>query len=213
MRIVVIDNTGASAAMSSFLAPRQTLSSIYMSTIPVIPFLGSKRYHLELIRQNLPTAWNRCTAKYIEPFCGSAVVFQYLNPKRAIVSDASPFLMCMFRCLKHDKSRFLKALAQLYQTNSVELYQSCKTKVLTSSDEFERAAMFAYLQKTSLYSFTCPRMDHTAFRGAYKSTGKAIKLELSAWEALAGKLAQKAVELVESDFESIMDAASAGDFL
>ncbi len=74
---------------------------------PVIPYLGSKRNHLKLIANNLPPAWNSNGNTYLEPFLGSGIVFQYLKPKNAVVSDMSPFLMCMWECLRENSEVFL----------------------------------------------------------------------------------------------------------
>ena len=186
-------------------------------TKPLLPFLGTKRHHLQFIADNLPPKWDKDKHRYIEPFLGSGVVFQYIDPKRAVVSDASPYLMCMYKCLKEDHVKFVKTLTRLYQANSQVLHDQCKVQIMKDTDPYERAAMFAYLQKTSLYSFACPRMDKTAFRGAYKNVGKScgqpIPLDESAWTNFALRVRQPDVDLIETDFEATMDMAKTGDFL
>lgn len=185
---------------------------------PLLPFLGTKRHHLDLISDSLPPPWkspHKQGYKYIEPFLGSGIVFQHINPEIALISDASPYVMCMFQSLKLDRKRFLDRLEILYQNNSQMLYNACKTRIMEGVDPFDKGSLFAYLQRCSLYSFTCPRMDLKSFRGTYKTSleSKVLFVERKNWNDFADMLCAPQVQMVESDFESIIDQANHGDFL
>ncbi len=86
---------------------------------------------------------------------------------------------------------------------------------MSCTDKYATGAMFAYLQKTSLFSFACPRMDCTAFRGAFRHRKVVAPLEVTTevWQSLAEQLQSPTVVLLKSDFEATMDRAKRGDFI
>lgn len=178
----------------------------------IIPYLGNKRNHVETIVNHLPHGWDPATNRYIEPFLGTGVVFQNICPLRAILSDSSPFVMNVHRFLKDDSVKFLERLSDLYAKNSKELYLACQRDIL-NQDPFTQAIMYAYLQRTSLYSFACPRTDLSGFRGCYKSTGKPLRVLVEVWQRMSRALNQGDVNLITGDFEKTMRLAEKGDFL
>lgn len=182
----------------------------------VMPYMGSKRIHLDFIESHLPRNWKRTKNYYLEPFLGSGVVFHHINPVNAVIADASPYLVCLFKCLQQDVHRFLECLQRLCDGNSLTQYNQCKKDIMTATDKWVVAASFVYVHQASLYSFACPRIDLSEFRGTYKSNrGPARSLPLSRekWMILASVLMNPGVRLLESDFEPVMNQAQAGDFL
>ncbi len=178
----------------------------------VVAYMGSKRNHLDFIERNLPPKWER----YLEPFLGSGIVFHHINPRHAVIADASPYLVSLFRCLQQDVQRFITSLRELYDRNSLAQYNQSKKDIMKDKDPFRVAASFVYVHRTSLYSFACPRIDLSEFRGTYKNNrGKPrpIQLESEKWIALGQALSKPGVTLIESDFEPIIDQARKGDFL
>ncbi len=183
---------------------------------PVFAYIGSKRAHLDFIESHLPPAWDRVKHRYFEPFLGSGIVFHHINPLNAVIADASPYLVCLYRCLQQDVQRFLKSLRQLYDGNSLDQYNQSKKDIMTEKDAFKVAASFVYVLRTSLYSFACPRIDSSEFRGTYKNNrGLPVPLELDCdkWLRFARVLRKQGVTLIESDFELVMDQAQKGDFV
>lgn len=184
-------------------------------TKPVLPYLGTKRHHLQFIQDNMPVEWSGSAnaGTYIEPFLGSGVVFQHINPDRAILSDSSQYVMGLHVCIQKDVDRILWELKVLYDADSPELYKKCKVALMESPDEFKRAAMFAYVQKASLFSFACPRADGTAFRGSYRPYKGKMKLDDEVWKSFARKLGGANISLLQNDFATVMDLSTAGDFM
>ena len=60
---------------------------------PLIRYPGGKRRLLVFFQDYLPIL-DFSDGRYIEPFVGSGAVFFYLQPKRAILSDINPALIC-----------------------------------------------------------------------------------------------------------------------
>jgi site-specific DNA-adenine methylase len=65
---------------------------------PFLRWAGSKRQLLPILREYLPIT----SARYVEPFCGSACLFFDLEPKKALLGDINPELISTLRAVKRD---------------------------------------------------------------------------------------------------------------
>jgi DNA adenine methylase len=186
-----------------------------MPTDSLFPWVGNKKKHLQLIKENLPTGWNQEKKKYVEPFLGSAVVFQELRPPRAIINDKSTHLMDIYRSMQQDAHSFHAMLKDLYKNNCEELHTLCKKEVVTTKSLLERSAKFLYLLRTSLYSFVCLKKDGSSFTCCYREStgGRELKVKDEVYWDLSKVLSGTNVKLFNEDFSSIIDKAQEGDFL
>ena len=61
----------------------------------------------------LSAYWGEGHKRYIEPFAGSACLFFYLQPKRAILGDINADLIATYREVQDNLSEVLVSLGQL----------------------------------------------------------------------------------------------------
>lgn len=179
----------------------------------LFPWVGNKKFYLEFIRSHLPPKWNREVNGYVEPFLGSGIVFTYLKPQKAIVSDRSTYLMDIFKCMKANPKKLYDQVKTLYDQNGKETHVAVKEKICQTRSKYLKAAMFWYLLKTSLYSFVCLKRDGTGFTCCYKSTGKPIQMKNDLFYETSRLLRQPQVEVVAADFQEVMCKAEKGDFI
>jgi DNA adenine methylase len=178
----------------------------------IIPYLGTKRKHIEFILNMLPIDWNKTEATYIEPFLGSGIVFQNIRPNSAILSDASPYLMGVFQSLQASPETFLQQLKDVYRKNSRDAHAQNKLDIMKVDDVVVRSALYAFLQRTTLFSFTYPKRDGLSFSGSYNSTGKPLAVDEDLWKDMAEALSGDTM-LLTGDFADTMDMAKPGDLL
>lgn len=111
---------------------------------PVAPFLrwaGSKRHRLPFLR----SFWSSDHSRYVEPFAGSAALFFYLRPRRALLSDLNAELIQAFDSVAAEPEQVSRELSRL-RTGSDHYYRirALEPKRLTSA---ARAARFIYLNR------------------------------------------------------------------
>ena len=70
-----------------------------MTIINFLRYPGSKRRMLGFLRPHLPTAAT-LQGRYVEPFVGGGAVFFMLGPSQALLSDANPDLIDLYRGIK-----------------------------------------------------------------------------------------------------------------
>jgi DNA adenine methylase len=179
----------------------------------LFPWVGNKKFYLNFIESHLPPKWNKDKHMYIEPFLGSAIVFTFIRPKKAIISDNSAYLMDIFKCMKSNSPKLYDEVKKLYDSNGKETHSTVKNVICSTRSKYARSAMFWYLLKTSLYSFVCPKADGTAFTCCYKSTGKPIQMKDALFYDTCKLLQQPQVQVLNSDFEELLNKAKKGDFL
>jgi DNA adenine methylase len=179
----------------------------------LFPWVGNKKFYVDFIRNHMPPGWNPKKHRYIEPFLGSGVIFAHLQPKKAILSDISPYLMTIFAAMKGNPDELYKEVAALYKRNSEETHRKVKSDICQTKDGIKRAAMFWYLLKTSLFSFVCPTANGKAITCCYKSTGKPLPMKNALFTYMSKLLQSKEVYILHEDFAPVIRKANKGDFL
>ena len=110
---------------------------------PFMKYTGSKRKLAKWICSNIDLSGKRL----VEPFCGSAAVTLFLEPKKAWLNDISPFVIDIFSAIKTDPIRFHKILDDIhtpiyYETdeNKVkEAYLAIRSEYYNDTDLISRA--------------------------------------------------------------------------
>jgi len=179
----------------------------------LFPWVGNKKFYLDFIESHLPPKWNKDKNTYIEPFLGSAIVFTFLRPRAAIISDCSTYLMDIFKCMKSNQKLLYSEVKKLYDANGKETHSLVKSTICQTRSKYLKSAMFWYLLKTSLYSFVCPKADGTAFTCCYKSTGKPMQMKDELYADTCKLLQQPSVQILDEDFEVPMSKGKKGDFI
>ncbi len=93
--------------------------------------------------------------RFVEPFCGSASMFFYLNPKRSWINDVNEELVEFYRTLQIGYKPIMFHLVKHHidkQDGKISYSQFQKLKKeWEPKDEFEKAAKFFLLNRSSYY--------------------------------------------------------------
>lgn len=76
---------------------------------PLIKWPGGKSSEIEYIKDIVPRNYER----YVEPFCGGAAVYFYLEPNKAIINDISQNLTSFYKLIKEEDLSFKSYMYEL----------------------------------------------------------------------------------------------------
>ncbi len=176
------------------------------ATFAVYPFLkwaGGKRWLVQCHRELFAVRYRR----YIEPFAGSAAVFYYLQPSRAILSDTNRDLIETYRSVRDDWRSVYLALEQHRERHSKHHYYRVRGHV--PEDPAARAARFIYLNRTcwnGLY-----RVNRQGRFNVPVGSKTAVFLPTDDFEAVSDAL--RSAEVLCSDFEPVVNMSGKGDLV
>jgi DNA adenine methylase len=183
-------------------------------TAPLLKWAGGKRQlRSELVRR-LPTGWGT----YFEPFIGGGALLVELADRgklgRAVAGDKNPELVNLYRVVKNDPDRLIRALSDGKFRNDDESFRKLRAEfnslIGTRKRPVDRAALLLYLNKHSYNG-----LWRVNSRGRYNVPfGKYARLSLPAPQSLhAFSRMLHDVELIHADFSRIVRTAGAGDFV
>lgn len=109
-----------------------------------LKWAGGKYGLIEDIRQHLPDG-----NKLIEPFVGAGSVFLNTNYKRYLLNDINPDLITLYKTLQHSAERYIEDAESLFiaKNNDPERYYEVRQEFNESTDGYQRAVMFLYLNR------------------------------------------------------------------
>ena len=172
---------------------------------PITPFLkwpGGKRWAAPVL---VPLMRGHLRSRYFEPFLGGGAVFFRMRPGMALLSDINLDLVNVYRSVRDLPGRVLGILKRMPVT---EQYYYQLRRVRLSSDA-GNAARFLFLNRTAfggIYRLNALGQFNVPFgRERTPEILWARRLVERASSALQG------VDVVQSDFESVMDQAGPGD--
>lgn len=169
-----------------------------------VRWAGSKKALLPVLREYWETSFSR----YIEPFCGSACLFFDLEPKKALLGDINSELIHSYRALSTDPERVIGALKK--QRKSKANYYRLRAQDPSRLSTIDRAARFFFLNR---FAFNAIYRTNRAgvFNVPYGDPKSSIKFDNGVLRSAATLLER--AKLLNSDFESVLDRAKAGDFV
>lgn len=173
---------------------------------PLIPFLkwaGGKRWFVQKYSDLLPSEFNR----YIEPFLGGGSVFFHLKPKHAILGDLNKDLVAAYTAIKEDPDSLTKALKKHKNLHSDEYYYQVRARNPTS--DIGRAARFIYLNRTCFNGIY--RVNLKGKFNVPRGSKNTVILDSDDFLALSDQL--KSAQIVNSDFEVLIETAKSGDLV
>lgn len=182
-----------------------------MSRKTLFPWIGSKRKNAGFLCEMLPKAWDSSVKKYFDPFLGSGSMFFAVQPERAILGDNHKYISCIYRALVQNSDELLDFLKEYSAKSSTELYESIKSQVVSTDSDVERAAMYWYLLKCSLFSAPRERADGKGMVCSRTLTPR--KFDWDHINKCRELLSSPLVLFGEQGFESTLETASAGDFV
>lgn len=177
-----------------------------MQKLELAPFLkwaGGKRW----LTSSQTAIFDVSFERYIEPFLGSGAVFFRLRPEKAILSDKNKELIATYQAVKDRPDLVVRYLRKYQAQHSAAYYYDVRSSRPRS--RFMNAAKFIYLNRTcwnALY-----RVNLKGEFNVPVGTKNSVLLETDNF-SLASDMLQ-GVDLIESDFEDVIDQSGVGDFL
>ncbi|WP_373695689.1 DNA adenine methylase [Stenotrophomonas sp. C1657] len=170
---------------------------------PVLRWAGSKQRLIPALVRAAPKAFNR----YFEPFSGSAALFFAMRPRLATLSDSNRDLINFYIQMRRAPMDMFEVTSSLGQ--NLDEYLSVRQRFNQESDNFTRACLFYYLNRT-------------CFNGLFRTNKQGgfnvpMGSKLPNWPSVAQFMtcahALEGVDLIFSDYESVIDRAKHRDFL
>ena len=178
---------------------------------PFIQWVGGKREMIPQYEKFIPKKFNN----YFEPFLGGGAMFFYLQPNKAILSDNNKELIRTYEGVRDNPEEVIKLLKELRSKHSKELFMKIrnidrKINIFANLHNSEIAARMIYL-------------NQTCFNGLYRVNqqsqfnvpiGSSLNRLICDEHTIrsASKILKK-ITIQESDFETVVKKAQAGDFI
>lgn len=170
---------------------------------PFLKWAGGKRWLTAKIQDYMPQSYNN----YFEPFLGSGAVFFSLTPSSSVLADINPHLILTYNAIKEDHVAVYERLIEHSENHNTKYYYHIRSKEY--ADRFDLAARFIYLNRTCFNGIY--RVNQKGkFNVPIGSKDKVI-LDTDDFESIAECL--KNAEILQSDFEIIINRAQTGDLV
>lgn len=170
---------------------------------PFLKWAGGKRWLTSYYPEVFPIGFQR----YVEPFLGSGAVYFELRPKSALLSDSNKDLIETYKAIRSNFKLVIRYLKQHKRNHTDEYYYQVRSS--TPRSIWARAAKFIYLNRTcwnALY-----RVNLKGQFNVPRGTKNSVLLPSDDFERVSKSL--RSVELIDSDFEKVIDSTVEGDFV
>lgn len=167
---------------------------------------GGKRRLLIFLKDYLPSPEN-IKGRYIEPFVGSGAVFFYLEPQKALLSDANPELIDIYRGIRYSPQKVWKIYKKFGSTKKD--YKRIRDQKKEKS-VIKRAARMLFLNRTCFKGMWRHNREGK-FNVGYG--GQARRWVISEADLSEINKRLRKTRVVCSDFERIIESATEGDFI
>lgn len=109
---------------------------------PFLKWTGGKRWFVKEYSDLFPNEFNR----YFEPFLGSGVVFFYLEPKKAYLSDINKKLIDTYKAIQENPQKVKNRLKYHSSKHNKDYYYKIRKR--KSGNIYSSAGDFIYLNRT-----------------------------------------------------------------
>lgn len=171
---------------------------------PFFRWAGSKRH----IVRRLAQFWSGKSARYIEPFAGSACLFFELIPQSAILGDLNWEIVATLRAVQRNACQVAQRLEQF--PKGEEAYYRIRRIDPRTLDEVSVAARFLFLNARCFNGLYRTNLKGQ-FNVPYRPPEKRVRLNKTAIID-ASQALQKAL-VIHADFEETSACARPGDFV
>lgn len=161
---------------------------------------------LSFLQDRLPAS-NKIIGCYIEPFVGGGAVFFYLQPRRALLSDANPELVNIYRGIRHDPNKVWKLYSKF--GNTKKDYRHVRDEVIGET-VVERASRMLYLNRTCFKGMWRHNREGD-FNVGYG--GQSRRWVITKDDLFMARRLLRRARIRCCDFENVIDEAVDGDFL
>lgn len=170
---------------------------------PFLKWAGGKRWLVE----KHPTFFQTQFDRYVEPFLGSAAVYFFLAPRRALLSDANHHLVETYSVIRDEPQKVLQHLKRHQRNHGREYYYFIRDSRPRS--KAGRAAKFIYLNRTcwnGLY-----RVNLQGVFNVPLGTKSNVLLDSDDFHAVSEQLSRARIQCC--DFEKTLARTRQGDFV
>jgi DNA adenine methylase len=174
---------------------------------PFLKWAGGKQMLLPQLLPHLPKA-NRL----IDPFVGAGSVWLASAYSQYLINDANPDLVSVWTALKQRPKLFMELSAQLFTEEyfSANAYQRVRSDFNNSSDRFERAVRFIYLNRLGFNGLY--RVNKSGqYNVPYGYPKKLPAFPTESLERAASKLTN--CEVMGGGYGPVIDRARKGDLV
>jgi DNA adenine methylase len=174
---------------------------------PFLKWAGGKYRLIERIRAVLPPP--STSSRLIEPFAGAGALFANSGFDNCLINDANADLIHIYRILQSDHERYIKEALMLFsgERNQADHYYQLREQFNRSSDQFERAVIFLYLNRHG-YNGLC-RYNHQG--GFNVPFGRYKRPYFPEHELRHFTAVLQQTEISLGDYGEVMAQAMAGD--
>ena len=174
---------------------------------PFLKWLGGKR---ELVNSRIRPLYNQAKpiGRLVEPFCGSGAVALGLNAEHALLADANPYLILLYKAIQLGEFKIAK-----YSNTSDDYYAArkrfnelIKDGIATKHQQNQVAAIFYYLNRhcfNGLIRFNNKGVFNAAY-GKYKNTWyeypSSYQETFAGWNFQHGGYQQTLSQVRDTDF-------------
>lgn len=189
--------------------PERSIQKGSAGYAPLPPFLkwpGGKRWLIESHRDLLPS---RIMGRYIEPFLGGGAVFFHLRPQTAVLSDVNSNLIETYEAICLNQRATIENLWDHHHQHlkKPERYYIVRANEPETIDA--RAARFIYLNRTCFNGIY--RVNRNGKFNVPRGSKTKVMMPDDDWHGWS--MALQGAELLNSDFQPVIDQAEKGDFL
>lgn len=164
---------------------------------------GGKRWFVQTHPEFLPGVFNT----YIEPFLGGGSVYFHLGPRRAILGDANPDLICAYHGVQAFPREVEEQLRRHHAKHNSEYYYQVRD---SEPDNLpERAARVIYLNRTCFNGIY--RVNRLGKFNVPVGSRSQVVFETDDFSATSRLLRSARIYL--SDFERTIERAKEGDLI
>ncbi len=179
--------------------------SVAAAPRPVLKWAGGKQQMLDVLLRHIPQHYNR----YIEPFFGGGALFFALHSTNAVIGDANPELINLYRVIASDVEALIAALEGMQPDE--QTFYAIRAADVAQLSAIEQAARTIYLNRTcfnGLYRVNRSGEFNVPF-GRYKDP-----LICDAPNLRAVSQALQGVTIVHADYqETLRSFAQPGDLV
>jgi DNA adenine methylase len=171
---------------------------------PFLRWAGSKRQLIPILSK----FWSNKYDRYVEPFVGSACLFFYLAPEKALLSDINEELIVTYKQVADDVQSVLKELQKIKKNkDNYYHFRSLKPEKLKLN---KRAARFIYLNRycfNGLYRTNSKGEFNVPYCGDSRGMMPSEQVFTSASYLL------KKAELYANSYQTTLKKVKSGDFV
>jgi DNA adenine methylase len=167
---------------------------------------GGKRRLLVFLQNHLPSP-ESIKGRYIEPFVGSGAVFFHIGPQKALLSDANPELIDIYRGIRYSPKSVWKAYEKFGSTKKD--YKQVRDHK-REENVIGRAARMLFLNRTC-FKGMWRHNRQGKFNVGYG--GQSRRWVITEEDLLAVSKRLRKAKIDCGDFEMIIEDASENDFL